>query len=192
MNESVQSPLTKYKRLIFAVLAILIVLLILAFTRNNSFLSQLPRKTVTPVGHTTLFLSPSTITQAESPTTLDVVIDSGTDAITAVQLEVTYDPQSITDLSLQSGDFLGESLILPLSPKDASGGKATFVITPKNIQEAKSGKGVLAKIVFYPIKSNPKHTTTTISIAESSLVSARGVSQSVLRKMGGATITLPQ
>ena len=112
MNESALSSNTKYKKILFAGLAIIAVLLILALTRNNSFLSQLPKKVV-PSGHTTLSLSPTVLNDTQSPATLDVLIDSGGDPITAVQLDIAYDPATITDLSIQSGDFLGESQILP-------------------------------------------------------------------------------
>ncbi|MEK7605674.1 MAG: cohesin domain-containing protein [Patescibacteria group bacterium] len=190
MNESALSSNTKYKKILFAGLAIIAVLLILALTRNNSFLSQLPKKVV-PSGHTTLSLSPTVLNDTQSPATLDVLIDSGGDPITAVQLDIAYDPATITDLSIQSGDFLGESQILPLNSQNENSGKATFVITPKNIQEAKSGKGVLAKLIFYPKKAG-NQLSTTISILDTSLVSARGISTSVLKKVGSATITLPQ
>lgn len=190
MNESVPSSSAKYKKILFAGLAIIVVLLILALTHNNSFLSQLPKK-IAPSGHTTLSLSPTVMNDAQSPATLDVMIDSGGDPITAVQLDISYDPEAITDLSIESGDFLGESQILPLSPQKENSGKATFVITPKNIQEAKNGKGILAKLVFYPRKTGDQ-LSTTISILDTSLVTARGISASVLRKVGSATITLPQ
>lgn len=189
MNESVQPSNTKYKKILFAALAIVAVLLFLGLTRNKSFLSQQPKKVV-PSGHTTLSLSPAVISDTQSPATVDVLIDSKGDLITAVQLDIAYDPAVITDLSIQSGDFFEESQILPLSPQKENSGKATFIITPANIQEIKSGKGTLAKLVFYPKKTGDKHSTT-ISILETSLVTARGISASVLRKVGSATITLP-
>ena len=109
--------------------------------------------------------------------------------MTAVQLEVAYDPKAVSNVRVTQGAFFTNPVVL-LNANDTTTGRISFALGIAPAQEPVNGKGTVATISFTP---NPAATATQteIQLLPKSLVSARGIAASVLKQATGSTITLP-
>ncbi|MDQ5900547.1 MAG: Cohesin protein [Patescibacteria group bacterium] len=188
--------------LILVLLGLTIVLVVIAvMTRTPKTTPAMPDSTTvettgtpTPiVGNTVLSMTPNPVTAAQTGSaaaTAEVLINTNGDLVTAVQLEIAYDPKVLTNMRISPGSFFSTPNVLPVGGVNASTGRITFMLVPSNIREAKTGEGTVATLTFTP-NSSSGATSTEITILEKSLVSARGLTQSVLKSSSGTTVTLP-
>lgn len=160
-------------------------------TKTTSTLK--PTATITP-GQTLLSMSPnpahlSTI-GSTSATTVAINIDTGTDNVTAVQLEIAYDPTQLLGMTIKPGDFFVDAMVLPVGGVNAKTGRITYAVTSGSIKANKNGKGIVAILSFYPTR-NTTLSSTPITILDKSLVTAVGLgAQSVLKTSTGTTVML--
>lgn len=149
-----------------------------------------PTKKPVPA-YTTLTLSPQTLTLSSNSGSLAVMIDTGsgekTNAVTAVQLEMEYDPKVLTAVTLTSGSFIPNATPL-VNNIDQTNGKITYALAIPPSGSGVSGKGSVATIQFRSLI--PQGSSTTVRLLPTTLVTAQGVSESVLLKATGATITV--
>lgn len=188
------------KRTLLLILALLVltgVLLVVALSSNSpqtppqvtpSPANRVGETGPTPVVQTELSISPNPATvTARTPSTLNVDIATGGNKVTAVQLEMTFDPTVLTKMAIAQGDFFVNPIVL-LNKVDAKKGTITFALGIPPTGEAKSGTGVAATLSFVPVGT--PGTQSPITILSKSLVTASGTSSSVLKSTTGTILVL--
>ena len=182
--------------LIVILLFLTIILVFVAVSTNQKSKTTPPNPTTTsasptPVaGHTILSMSPNPVmAQRGVPVTTDIFIDTQGDSVRAIQLEIAYDPKVLSNVTIKPGDFFPNAQTLPIGGVNQSTGRITFAVTPANLRDAKSGKGIAATLTFYVASSTA--TTTPLTILDKSLVTSPGLgAQSVLKSVSGTTIMI--
>lgn len=156
--------------------------------------SQTPYKAMgpkpTPVAASRLYMYPTTVT-ASPAGTVDVMLNSTYNKVTAVQLEITYDPKSLTSVDIvptaTSSSLIANPVVL-IKNIDTVKGTISFAVAVPPSGKAMNGLGSIATISFRTV---PGATgTTSLSFTPKTLVTAQGVSSSVLKESIGATIML--
>lgn len=144
--------------------------------------------TPTPVEQSTLTLSPNpaTLTSGNSGT-IDVIIDTAVNEVKGVELEMAYDPEALSAITITPAEFFPAPVILKKNI-DRKTGRITFALGLRPSQVPVTGIGKVATIRF--TKATGATGTTEIEILPNSLVAAKGVYNSVLKSATGATIDL--
>lgn len=191
--------------LIITLLILTIVLVVVAIYTRETPLTQTSEQTsqedqttdATPtpsVAQTTLALSPNPVypntTGTTSATTVYVNIDTGTNEVSAVQLEIQYDPTVLTNMRVMPGDFFQNPNVLPIGGVDPQNGRITYAIGPGNIRQSQSGTGTVAVLQFVP-RATAGITESEITLLESSLVTQLGQAESVLKERKSTRVVLP-
>ncbi len=142
--------------------------------------------TPTPYAQSVLSLDQETSTSAAK--IIDVNIDTAANAVTAVQLEIAFDPKAINKITLEKGTFFSNPIEL-LNNVNYNDGRITYALglTPK--QNGIKGTGTVAKIL-YTTNSNATSSATTFSILPKSLVTSEGVVFSTLKSTADLTVPL--
>jgi hypothetical protein len=189
-------PTTQKKRG-FPIKTFLLILVLALITAGLVTLALMPKKpapeesvvvakiTPNPI-QTTLTISSTPVPQATpSSYTTDVVINTGQNKVTAVQLELSFDPNVLTKVNIEPGSFFINPSV-ELKNIDTKNGRITFAISPGDKVGA-LGQGILAKISFTAPKNiNP----TKIDFLPKTKVSAEDTSESVLKSTIGAQFSL--
>ncbi len=135
---------------------------------------------------TTLAFSPSSYTLSSSSGSLDLIIDTNQNNVTAAQLEILYDPKVISNVAIIPGSFF-ESPIDLLKKIDPQTGKISYAFGAGLAAKPSQGKGTLATITF--TTSLQKGQTATVTILPETIVTAEGEEASVLKQTTNAVIT---
>lgn len=116
----------------------------------------------------------------------EVMIDASDLSVTGIQLQMSYDPNYITNVQLAPGALVPNAVVLR-NLNNAQTGKITYEFAIQPNQPVIKGKGVVATITFTakPTASGQ----TQLALLPNSLVSARGIAQSVLKTATGTTVT---
>lgn len=140
---------------------------------------------------TTLALVPSTLTvPTSSPSaSVDVMIDTEENNVTAVQLELSYNPKVLSEVEVatSSGTFF-ENPVTLLKNIDPVKGTISYAVGIAPTGSPKKGKGTIATISFKAIGSTSQ--TTSITFSPKTLVTAEGATYSVLKDSVGTRILL--
>lgn len=188
--------MSKRTLILIAVLVLLASLLVVvALSQRGTKPTPTPVSQVvpspTPVVQTVLAIEPNPINAIRNATTsANVTIATGGNSVTAVQLELSFDPKVLRNLALAhplTGGFFANPVVL-LNKVDSEKGTVTFAIAIPPSGNAKSGRGTVATITF--TAQGAAGQTSQIAILPKSLVTATGTSGSVLRSMSGTTIIL--
>ena len=167
----------------------------LAVSQNQP--APAPVATVVPTkkpipAYTTLQLTPENFSLSSNSGSLAVVINTGsgekTNAVTAVQLELQYDPKMLTGVSIVPGTFIPSATAL-VNTIDQTTGRITYALAIPPSGSGATGKGTVATLRFTSLL--PRGGSTKVTILPTTLVTAQGVSESVLLKATGATISHP-
>lgn len=147
--------------------------------------------TPTPVAHTMLTLSPDTVQiGANGSGSVEVMIDTGENQVTAVQLELSYDPAVLRNVVVTPGDFLPTPITL-INNNDRDNGRISFALGIPPSQDPVTGAGTVATIRFTRVSRVPTGITDTeLELLPKTLVTAQGISTSVLKSATGATVIL--
>lgn len=148
-----------------------------------------PEPSPTPSLQTTLSFSPSPLVIASPSGTLAISIDTGTNNVNAVQIELSFDPNQITNLAITQGTFF-ESASPLLNKIDLKNGKASYVLAITPSGPAQSGKGTIATLSF--TTKIPSGQKTTITFTPKTLVTAEDIAISVLKATENAEIFFVQ
>lgn len=170
---------------VLALITVGLVALAISPKAPQQITQQGPQITPNPL-QTVLTISsvPTPLATASSYTT-DVVINSGQNNVTAVQLELIYDPSVLTNVDIVPGTFFVNSKVV-LKTIDKDAGRITFVLSSSDNQGI-LGQGLLAKISF---KSLKKNVSTTIDFLPKTQVTAENEPKSVLKTTVGALFNL--
>lgn len=151
----------------------------------TSSVTQTTEPTVAP--ESTLTLSPNS-----SASSVDVNINTGTNNVTAVQLELIYDPQLLTNVDisapLKEASFFKNPITL-IKKIDQEKGKIIFAIGISPTGTPQKGMGIVSVIKFTKASATVK--SATISFSPQTLVTADGAPNSVLKSTIGTTINFP-
>lgn len=171
--------------LIFALFVIAFVLLMTAFYKPSTKPS-LPTQTLpTPkiaLEQTILAFGEPVVTISSSASKLEyslpINITTGTNSVTAVQLELQYDSSVLTNVSIIPGTFFNNPVAL-LNKIDLKTGRISYAFGISPSDSGIKGSGVVANLIFETNAGIPQQTS--ILFLPKTLVTAEGITQSVLR-----------
>lgn len=149
--------------------------------------AQQPEPTIP--AFTVLNLSPNPLTVAPGRQgKAEVTIDTDQNDVTAVQLELGYDPNIITNVKVTPGTLITNPAIL-IDKNNPTEGRYTYAfgITPNGTPV--KGTGVVATVTF-TARANAVGKDTQLGLLPTTLVTARGVANSVLKSAAGTVITV--
>jgi hypothetical protein len=118
--------------------------------------------------------------------TSDIALTTERNKITAVQLELNYDPKTISSVDIKPGTFFTNPTIL-LKKIDTVNGKITYVLGIGLGQKPINGNGTVAMLSFVPLT---KSGTVAIDFQKDTKVTAAGVIESVLTSTSGLQFSL--
>lgn len=149
--------------------------------------------TPTPISvnaKTTLSLTTATASESSHAAgyTVAVVVDT-TNKVNAVQIELSFDPQKISNVTLTPGTFFQQPTTL-LKTIDMTNGRISYALAEQLDLPGKSGHGTVALLSFNMTPST-KPATTSIKLLPKSAVTADKILESVLKKTSDITIPLP-
>jgi hypothetical protein len=191
--------------LISGLVLVTVVLFVIALQTNNSKPasnvatqpSVAPEAVATPapIAHSILALSPNPVTVKPGQTgTAEVTIDTAGDAVSAVQLELAYDPTVISNVKVTQGTIFPQPVVL-INKNDPKTGRHTFAIAIQPNQATIQGTGTVAKVTFTAkgaIGAQSQLTLLSKDPADpekpSTIVTARGIQDSVLKSSSGTTV----
>lgn len=144
-----------------------------------------PIPTPTSAAQTVLSFSPNPLVIASRSGSLNLAIDTGKNNVTAVQLELLYDPKNLTNVAVLPGTFFEDPITL-IKNVDSKIGKITYVLATAPNSKAQTGKGTIAQLNFDTTLVSGQKTTITFS--KKTLVTAEKIPTSVLKSTDSATI----
>jgi len=139
--------------------------------------------------HTTLDVGPNPIMVAPGEVGhVDITMNTSDNNVTAVQLELGYDPHLVSNVKVTTDAFFANPVIL-INKNNPVTGRYTYAfgITPGG--SPVTGTGVVATVTFTPLPGT-LGKQMQLGLLPSSLVTARGVAQSVLKSASGTVITI--
>lgn len=182
--------------LIFALFIITSVLLVINLY-NPSLLNTkapipTPIPTKEPVEQTALLLGePNLITTPSSISglkySLPISISTGKNQATAVQLELQYDPQILTSVTVLPGPFFKDPNVL-LNQIDTKTGRISYAFGIGLMEKGVMGTGIVATLTFEAKLGIAQQTA--ILFLPKTLVTADEITQSVLKTTKNALFTV--
>ncbi len=137
------------------------------------------------VAHSVLSLSPNPVNvQAGGRGTVEVNIDTSDNAVTAAQLEIAYDPEVLSNVVVTPGPLFQNAVVL-INKNDPATGRFTYAFGRTPGQTPVTGTGVVATISF---TARAATSPSQLTLLPASLVTARGVANSVLKSSTGTEI----
>jgi hypothetical protein len=125
----------------------LVALFILSFSAPKSQITpQSIQPTPTPIAQTTIRLSPNPVALTDNaPGSVEVLMDTSENEVTAVQLEVLYDPKALSDVTVKQGTFFTSPVPL-LNTIDKQEGRISYALAIAPAQAPIKGIGTVATI----------------------------------------------
>lgn len=170
----------------------LILILILIFSVVGLLALSLSNKPQSATTVVSVSLAQSTLSltapraSSSGVLTSDVLINTNGNKVMAAQLEFSYNPQDISINDITAGGFFKGATEL-LKKIDTDNGRVSYALGVAFGQKGVPGQGIVATITFTKLKTTG---TTQIDFLAKSLVSAEGMSQSVLRSTMGTKFDL--
>ncbi|MGI8420432.1 MAG: cohesin domain-containing protein [Candidatus Levyibacteriota bacterium] len=147
-----------------------------------------PQPTAIPV-HSILTINPNPLIAIPGqPAQAEINIDTSDNDVTAVQLEFGYDPAIISNLKVTSGPMFTNPVVL-LNKDNAATGRYTYAIGITPNSKVLKGQGVVANATF-TVRPGTIGKSTQLGLLPTSLVTARGVAQSVLKESMGTVVNV--
>lgn len=185
--------------LIFTLFTVAVVLVIIALYNPSSYETKIvvvptPTKTPMPLAQTELRFGklstayPIELESKKPPVySLPILISTGTNKVTAVQLELSYDPQMMTAISLAPSNFFPKPVSL-LNQIDEKNGRISYAIGTSPNESGIQGEAVVAILTFQTRSLLPGQTN--ISFLPKTQVAAEGINPSVLKEAFSAQIVI--
>ncbi len=114
-----------------------------------------------------------------------VKIETGKNKVTAVQLELQFDPKVLTNVAVTPGVFLKNPTEL-LNQIDAKTGRISYAFGIGLTDQSVMGKGIVATLTFVAKVGTPQQTS--ILFLPKTLVTAEGITASVLKQTSNIQI----
>ena len=170
--------------------AFLLPLLFLFIASSRSGKKQEQAANPTPVVANLVTPTPSYLVsllsfRQESATSAAIVLDTGNKDVTAVQLEVSFDPMILTNITVKPGSFFEKAYVL-LSNIDYNAGSIFYAVVMPPDGMPKHGVGTVARI-YYTFNSGAINPTI-LKFLPRTKVAAAGIDQSVLKQAESITV----
>ena len=159
-------------------------------TRNQTIITpkETIEQTILSPGNPSIATSSSNLPQSINPYSLPISINTFKNKVTAVQLELQYDPKILTNVTVVPGSFFVNPIVL-LNQIDIKTGRISYAFGIGPIGQAVIGKGTVANITFTTkVKTAEK---TSILFLPTTLVTAEGINKSVLKQAINALFVVP-
>lgn len=174
--------------LIFALFVIAFVLLVLALYKPSI---PKPTQIITSpkesIEQTVLSFGASVVATSSSPLSYSIPINIATNKnkVTAVQLELQFDPKVLTNVAVTPGAFFKNPVVL-LDRIDVKTGRISYAFGINPSDQGVAGFGV-AGILTFGAKSKVMQATDILFLPKT-LVTAEGITQSVLKQTNNIQI----
>lgn len=178
--------------LISGLVLVTVVLFIIALRSNQQSLqtpvkpsgeAMKPSPTVS-VARSVLTLSPNPVRVVPGGVgKVDVDINTSDNPVTAVQIELSYDPKALRNVQIIPGPLFKSGAVI-INKNDPVTGRFTYAVGITPSQTPVKGTGVVATISFTAGAAQ----TSQLTLMPSSLVTARGVATSVLKSSTGTQV----
>jgi hypothetical protein len=175
------------KRTLFLIIALFVITAVLLTVAiyKPQVSKEIPTATPTPVPPAQAILyfgNPEIIASSAATFTYSVPINisAGKNKITAVQLELKYDPNLLTKVEIASGSFYLKPIVALDKIDDIAGRISYALFDSRPMENELSGKSDLA-ILKFTVKSKI-YEKAVIEFLPKSLVIAEGVSGSILKE----------
>lgn len=181
--------------LISGLVLVTVVLFVVAFNANKQQTQKPPITNTVPTAsivpaHSVLSLSPNPIYVGPGQQgKVDVLLDASDNNVTAVQLELGYDPRYVTGLQVAPGPAFPNSVAL-INKNNPQQGRMTYALAKTPNKPTFKGKGVIATITF--VAQGQIGTQSQLALLPTTLITAQGVASSVLKSSTGTLITIGQ
>ena len=116
---------------------------------------------------------------------IPVNITTGKNKVTAVQLELQFDPKVLTSVAVAPGSFFKNPVVL-LDQVDSKTGRITYAFGIGLQDQPYAEKGLVATLTFRALSGVPQ--PTAILFLPKTLVTAEGITQSVLKETKSAQL----
>jgi hypothetical protein len=137
------------------------------------------------VAHSVLSLKPNPVKVVPGGVgQVSVEINTSDNPVTAVQLELSYDPKVLSNVQIVPGPLFQNSVVL-INKNDPATGKFTYAFGRTPSQAPVQGTGVVATITF---TARASATPSQLTLLPTTLVTARGVATSVLKSSSGTQV----
>lgn len=176
--------------LILVLIAITGGLLYLALRQqtNTQTVAVLPPTPTPSPAHSTLWLVQEPQSSTSASQIVDVDINGFSNSPSGAQINLSYDPNLLSNVVVKSGTYFNNPAIL-LNNVDSTNGRITFVLAIQPQGNPATGSGVLATISYTILPtSNP---TTTLSFLPKTEITQLGILGSVLKNSSNLTISIP-
>ena len=172
------------KQTAIKVIGIVVIILVI------SFLFYLWHTTATPpygqqtTTQTSVSLYPTTnpalitssLTFVKQPSSVDINLNTGSTAVSAIQIVISYDPTMLTNVVIHPGTFFTNPTVLQ-NTIDTTKGIISYTIAIPMDATQKTGNGTVATI-SYQLTSGAK---TTMTFRPETKITSEGINDSVLK-----------
>lgn len=154
---------------------------------------EMTQTTLTSISSTSaqtrLFFSPSTTKLiGVEPRTIPLMIQTGTNAVSTVQVELRYNPLQVTVASITPGDFLPEPEII-LSDIDNTRGRINYALTTSSPASQIKGGGTLVVLNMAATNTASISGNTQIEFLPKTAVRSQDSLSSLLQSTENLLIT---
>jgi len=106
-----------------------------------------------------------------------VLIDSGTNKLTGAQLELIFDPNEVTNVKIEEGNYFKNQIVL-LNDVNEKTGRITFAVGVQPEESPSMGSGTVAVVAFTP---KPGVDKVNIKFMDKTQVAAKDIRITVLK-----------
>ena len=121
-------------------------------------------------------------------------MDTGGSEVVGAQLELQYDPKSLTNVRLTPGNdvnsFFGPNVVILFNEVTPTTGRISFAIAISPDEKTKKGIGRIASLNFSRVFN--AQGTTTVSFLDKTIVTILGEDDSILKETMPLNIILTQ
>lgn len=145
---------------------------------------------------TSISFTPETVDAITNPQglyTVDVIANTNGQSISGIQLELSYDPALLTNVTItpSENNLFGQNPAILINNIDPDLGRITYVISLGGLNDEEvSGNGSIATLTFNAVASEIR--TTEISILPKTTVRSLRSTNSLLNSSSPLTISLPE
>lgn len=173
--------------LIIFLVAATIGLVLLSVYNKPSGPGEVVKTPTTPTyAQTTITLSNPVESSKSGTYQSNVEVNTGSNKVTAVQLELSYNPDELLNVDIVSGTFFTDPVVL-LKRVDEVTGRISLAIGIQPNGTAVNGTGTVASITFKP---NTGVVSSSINFIDKTQVSAESELKSVLKSTTGVTFNV--
>jgi hypothetical protein len=134
---------------------------------------------------TTLHLSPNPLILTKDTGKIDIVLHTGSNEVSFVQIKLFYDPTRLSEVNIIQGPFMQKASVLS-TYIDTQKGTITYMLTLAKKEKPVQGKGIIATIMFNSLLK-PKQTTI-LAFSKETFVTDNIHTDSILKETKGTTV----